>query len=213
MHKATILSLLGVLWPTSALLAQVATPKTTTIVSTARGDTRKINLLRPLQRMSADLRALKTTGDPDLDYVAVAKIQTLGTQHLLQVIGQTHPDSALTQAARTMAANTKTDLETLNTIQKDLKPPRPNALFAQQQQRTIAAIRRKIAQSASDYKLKPTFDKNIYILLGDQRQDHINVATNYLKFGKNTELRNFAQQAVEKANLDLDIIKRLQTKK
>lgn len=213
MRIARIITLPGVILLTgsSVLIAQVSTPKTTTTVSTAQGNTKQINVLQPLEQMVTNLRALKLTGDPDLDYVAVAKTQTLGTQNLLKSIGQTNPDSALMQTAITMVAATKTDLETINTIQKDLKPTRPNALFATQQKRTIAAIAEKIKQSASDYKLKKDFTKNLYILLGDQRQDAINLATNYLKFGKNTKLRNFAQQAVEKANLDLDILRKLQT--
>lgn len=47
--------------------------------------------------------------------------------------------------------------------------------------------------------------------MSDQRQDALDLATNYLKFGKDIALRNYAQEAVAKANLDLDIIKRLQS--
>lgn len=213
MHNAIRLNLLVAVLLTSpsVLFAQVATPKATTTVNTAQGTTKKINLLQPLEKMAMGLNALKTTADPDLDYAAAANVHAQSTQELMKAIAQTHRDSALTQTAIAMAAKLKTDQETINMIQRSLKPTRKNTLFANEQQRAIAAITRKVHQSVSEPKLANDFTKNTYILMRDQRQDALNLATNYLKFGKDIALRNYAQEAVAKANLDLDIIKRLQS--
>lgn len=170
----------------------------------------KIDLLPPMQRMVATMKKAKATGDPDVDFARQATIHTHGTQELLKAILSVQPDSALTQTIKTMQATTETDLTTLDKLLKEIKPNRPNAAFTKQQGRVIAAIQEKIKQSASRYKLTNNPDQNIAILLSDQRQDAVNLATAYLQFGKNIELRNFAQQSVEKAKLDIDIIKNLQ---
>ena len=185
------------------------TSPTTTTVGTAPGEPEKIDLLRPLQQMITKLKKLQPTGDPDFDFAFVAKIHTQGTQDLLKAVSQTAPDSALTQATKTMLSTAVTDMATLTKLLRALKPGRPNAAFAKQQSRTIAAISEKIKQSATPDKLGFDLDTNTVILLTDQRQDAINVATTYLQFGRNTDLRNFAQQSIEKAKLDIDVIKNL----
>ncbi|WP_420148611.1 DUF305 domain-containing protein [Spirosoma sp.] len=169
----------------------------------------KIDLLPSVQQMIAKMKKLKLTGDPDIDYVAQARLHMQGTQELLKGIIDAQSDSALTQAAKTMLSTAETDLATIDKLQNELKPVKPNTAFVKQQKQVIAAISEKIKQSASSYKLTQNPWANMAILLSDQRQDAINLATSYLQFGKNTELRNFAQQSVEKAKLDLDIIKNI----
>lgn len=173
----------------------------------------KINLLPPLQAMIGKMKKGKATGDPDRDFAAQAWLHTQGTHALLKVILGLQSDSALTQVAKTMLSAAETNLSSLKSLQKELKPGQANAAFAKQQQRVLAAMSEKIKQSASSYKLTTNPEANIAILLSDQRQDDINLATNYLQFGKHTELRNFAQQSVEKAKLDIDIIKSLRKAK
>lgn len=214
MNKLTIW-LLGLLLVagSSGLFAQVSTrtptPATTASVSTTVGETRTINLLQPLQQMITKIKALQPTGDPDFDFAFVAKVHTQGTQDLLSAILQAGPDSALTQAVKTMLSTARTDGVTVTSLMKELKPTRPNATFTKQQNRTIAAISEKLKQSASTYKLTSNLAKNGAILVNDQRQDAVNLATTYLQFGRNTDLRNFAQQSIEKAKSDLDLIKNL----
>lgn len=180
---------------------------TTATVSKASGQPQKINLLVPVQQMIKKLKKLEPTGDPDFDYAFVAKIHTQGTQELLTAINQTDLDSALAQAAKTMLSTAKKDIATITALLRDIKPTRPNAAFAKQQSRTIEAMSEKIKQSASTYKLTSMPDSNTVILLLDQRQDAINIATSYLQFGRNTGLRNFAQQSIEKAKLDIDVVR------
>lgn len=169
----------------------------------------KVDLLPPMQQMIAKMKKLKATGNPDIDFAAQARLHTQGTQALLNAILSVQSDSALTQAAKTMLAAAETNLVSLANLQKELKPGQRNAAFSKQQKRVIAAMSEKIKQSASNDKLTRNPEANIAILLSDQRQDDINLATSYLQFGKDAELRNFAQQSVEKAKLDLDIIKSL----
>ncbi len=213
MTKGTIY-LLGILLAVanSGVVAQTAPATNNTKTRKTPAQPLKIDLLPAMQQMIGKLKQMKATGDPDIDFATSATLHTQGTQNLLKAILGVQPDSALTQAVKTMLANTKTDLATLDKQLKDRKPARPNAAFARQQSRIMAAIQEKIKQSASRYKLTGNAGQNIAILLGDQRQDAMNLATAYLPFGKNTELRNFAQQSVEKARLDIDIIKNLRKK-
>lgn len=194
---------------TSVVLAQNMYRTDSSKTNTSAAQPLKVDLLPPMQEMIGRMKAVKPTSDPDIDFANQAKLHTQGTRDLLKVILSVQSDSALTQAANTMLSTAETDLTTLSTLSKTLKPTRRDAAFVKQQNRVIAAIREKINQSASAYKLTKNPEANIHLLLNDQRQDAINLATNYLLFGKNTELRNFAQQSVEKAKLDIDILKNL----
>ncbi|UHG93547.1 DUF305 domain-containing protein [Spirosoma oryzicola] len=211
MHtRISKLLILTLLMGCSAVFAQtIDSPKTNTATSAASGQPLKTSLLPPMQEMAQKLKTVKITGDPDADYITLAKIHTQGTHDLLKAVLEVQSDSALTQAAKTMLSTAETDLASLNTIQKELKPGRANAAFAKQQRRVVAAIQEKIKQSASSYKLTDQPGKNLAIVLKDQRQDAANLATSYLQFGKETELRNFAQQSIEKVKLDLGIIENL----
>lgn len=206
-----ITCLLGILVTTTILRVSAqnasATDSSKAVKTTAQP--LKIDLVPPMQQMLAKMKALKATGDPDVDYAHQARLHMQGTQDLLKAIIEAQSDSALTQAAKTMLSTAETDLTTLSNLLKELKPAKPNPVFAKQQSRVIAAISEKIKQSASSYKLTGNPWANINILLSDQRQDALNLATSYLQFGKKTALRNFAQQSIEKAKLDIGIIRNL----
>lgn len=199
--------LLTVISPT--VFAQTAASADSNKTAKAAPQPLKVDLLPPMQQMVATMKKVKVTGDPDADFVAQAKVHTQGTHDLLKAVLDVQSDSTLTQTVKTMLSTAETDLATLNKLSAEIKPAGRNAAFVKQQGRVIAAISEKTRKSASRYKLTTNPDNNIAILLSDQRQDAINLATNYLQFGKNTELRNFAQQSVEKAKLDIGIIKNI----
>lgn len=162
-------------------------------------DPAKTALLQPMQQMVTKLKKLEATGDPDFDYAFVAKIHAQGEQDFLKQALQSAKDSSLRQMAQTLSAGTQADITMLDGTLRQLKPSRPNQAFTQQQSRNIEAINLKLQQTGSSDKLTNDVDKNIIALLSDHQQDAIDMATTYLQYGKNTALRTYAQQLVDKA--------------
>ncbi|GAB3642804.1 DUF305 domain-containing protein [Spirosoma arcticum] len=165
----------------------------------AQPDPAKTALLQPLQQMVTKLKKLQATGDPDFDYAFVAKIHAQGEQDFLKQALLSGKDSSMKQMAQTLIAGTQADITMLDGTLRQIKPSRPNQAFTQQQSRNIEAINLKLQQTGASDKLTSDVDKNAVALLSDHQQDAIDMATTYLQYGKNTALRTYAQQLVEKA--------------
>lgn len=202
-------------WALAALLsgsslaacAQATTSGATASASTTASDPAKTMLLQPLQQMIAKMKKLQATGDPDFDYAVQAKLHTQGAQDLLKLEIQNGKDSSLKQMAKAMLATTDSDIATLNSTLTGIKPTRPNQAFVQQQSRNVEAMNLKLQQTGSSDKLTSNIDNNFSMLLLDQRQDAIDMANTYLQYGKNTSLRSFAQQIVDKSNTQMQQMK------
>lgn len=162
-------------------------------------DPAKTALLQPMQQMVTKLKKLQATGDPDFDYAFVAKIHAQGEQDFLKQALQSGKDSSVKQMAQTLMTETQTDITMLDGTLRQIKPSRPNQAFTQQQSRNIEAINLKLQQTGASDKLTSDVDKNVVALLADHQQDAIDMATTYLQYGKNSTLRTYAQQLVEKA--------------
>ena len=193
-----------------AACAQATTTGTTTAATTS--DPAKTALLTPLQQGITKLKKLVASGDPDFDYAFQAKVHTQATQDLLKQEIQTGKNTELVNMAKTMLSTTDTDISMLDGTVRQLKPTRPNQAFTQQQSRNIEAMNLKLQQTGSSDKLTSDLDKNFAVLLLDQRQDAIDMATTYLQYGKNDALRTYAQQLVDKAKQDMSTLKVQQPK-
>ena len=136
-----------------------------------------------------------------------AKIHSQGAQDLLKQEIQNGKDSSLKQMAKTLLAATDADVNLLNGTVTDIKPTRPNQAFVQQQSRNIEAMNLKLQQTGSSDKLTSDLDQNFSALLLDQRQDAIDMANTYLQYGKNSTLRTFAQQIVDKSKQQIEMVK------
>ncbi|AUD04701.1 DUF305 domain-containing protein [Spirosoma pollinicola] len=201
-------------WALAALLSSgsmIACAQATTGAATASAqpasDPAKTTLLQPLQQMIAKMKKLQATGDPDFDYAFQAKIHTQGAQDLLKQEIQNGKDTALKQMAKTMLAASDADVAMLNGTLTEIKPTRPNQAFVQQQSRNVEAMSLKLQQTGASDKLTSDIDKNFSTLLLDQRQDAIDMATLYLQYGKNSTLKNFAQQLVDKSKQQMSALK------
>ncbi|GAB3542630.1 DUF305 domain-containing protein [Spirosoma fluminis] len=170
-------------------------------------DPAKTALLQPMQQMVTKLKKLQATGDPDFDYAFQAKIHNQGVQDLFKQEIQSGKDTSLKQMAQTLLADAQKNQGMLEETLKQVKPSRPNQAFAQQQSRNIEAMNLKLQQTGTSDKLTADIDKNFTALLIDQRQDAIDLANTYLQYGKNTSLRNYAQEMVAKAKQEMDSIK------
>ncbi|GAB2600067.1 DUF305 domain-containing protein [Spirosoma areae] len=188
-----------------AACAQATTGAATT--SQPAADPAKTMLLTPLQQTITKIKKLQPTGDPDYDYAFQAKIHTQGTQDFLKQEIQNGKDSSLKQMASTMLPAADTDVTLLDGTLRQLKPTRPNQAFSQQQSRNVEAMSLKLQQTGSSDKLTSNLDKNFSTLLLDQRQDAIDMATTYLQYGKNSTLRTYAQQVIDKAKQEMAQIK------
>lgn len=193
-----------------AACAQATATGTTTAATTS--DPAKTALLTPLQQGITKLKKLVASGDPDFDYAFQAKVHTQATQDLLKQEIQSGKNTGLVSTAKTMLTTTDADISMLDGTVRQLKPTRPNQAFTQQQSRNIEAMNLKLQQTGSSDKLTSDLDKNFVVLLLDQRQDAIDMATTYLQYGKNDALRTYAQQLVDKAKQDLSTLKTQQPK-
>lgn len=200
------------IWAMAALLSGsslAACAQATTGASTATttSDPAKTALLTPLQQGITKLKKLVATGDPDFDYAFQAKIHTQATQDLLKQEVQNGKDTAMVKMAKTMLPATDTDISLLDGTVRQLKPTRPVQAFSQQQSRNIEAMSLKLQQTGSSDKLTSNLDQNFSTLLLDQCQDAIDMATTYLQYGKNSTLRTYAQQLVDKSKQEMNTIK------
>lgn len=159
----------------------------------------KAALLLPMQQMVQKLKKLEASGDPDFDYAFQAKIHAQGEQDFLKQVMQSAKDASLKEMAQTLSTGTQADITMLDGTLRQLKPSRPNQAYTQQQSRNIEAINLKLQQTGSSDRLTSDIDKNVIVLLSEHQQDAIDMAKTYLEFGKNTALRTYAQQVVEKA--------------
>ena len=206
------------IWALATLLSGgslAACAQATTGAATASAPTvspAKTMLLQPLQQMITKMKKLQSTGDPDFDYAFQAKIHTQGAQDLLKQEIQNGKDSSLKQMAQTLLTASAADVNLLDGALKEIKPTRPNQAFVQQQSRNLEAMSLKLQQTGASDKLSDSVDKNYMALMLDQRQDAIDMATNYLQYGKNSSLRSFAQQLVDKSKQQVEMMKTMTIK-
>ena len=201
-HQAVLL-VTGTLLFTSMLACAQAKPMSGTTTSTARISTQpdpaKTALLLPMQQMVTKLKKLQATGDPDFDYAFVAKIHAQGEQDFLKQAMLSSKDSSMQQMVQTLMTAIQADITMLDGTLRQIKPSRPNQAFTQQQSRNIEAMNLKLQQTGASDKLTSDVDKNVVAILSDHQQDAIDMATTYLQYGKNTALRTYAEQLVDKA--------------
>ncbi len=200
------------IWAMAALLsgsslAACAQATSGTSKATTTSDPAKTALLTPLQQGITKLKKLVATGDPDFDYAFQAKIHTQATQDLLKQEVQNGKDTTMVKMAKSMLPATDTDISLLDGTVRQLKPTRPVQAFSQQQSRNIEAMSLKLQQTGSSDKLTSNLDQNFSTLLLDQCQDAIDMANTYLQYGKNSTLRTYAQQLVDKSKQEINTIK------
>ncbi|MCX6218883.1 DUF305 domain-containing protein [Spirosoma sp.] len=205
-------------WALAALLsgsslvacAQATTGGATASASTA-SDPAKTMLLQPLQQMVTKMKKLQATGDPDFDYAFQAKVHAQGAQDLLKQEIQNGKDSSLKQMAQTLLTASETELSQLTSTLTSLKPTRPNQAYTQQQGRNVEAMSLKLQQTGASDKLTSNLDNNFSTLLIDQRQDAIDLAKTYLQYGKNSTLKAYAQQLIDKSTQQMQQMKTMVT--
>jgi len=207
-HQAAIL-FVGALSLGSLAACAQAKPVSSTGAARAASqpEPAKATLLQPMQQMVAKLKKLQATGDPDFDYAFQAKVHNQGVQDLLKQEIANGKDSALKTMAQSLLTAAQSDMNTIDATLKQLKPSRPNQTFTQQQSRNIEAMNLKLQQTGSSDKLTSDIDKNFKVLLLDQRQDAIDLATTYLQYGRNSTLRTYAEQMTAKAKAEMEQIK------
>lgn len=181
----------------SVLACAQAKPKSARL--SAQPDPSKAALLQPMQQMIQKLKKLEATGDPDFDYALQAKIHAQGAQDFLKIAMQNAKDASLKEMAQTLSTGTQTEITMLDGTLRQIKPARPNQAFTQQQSRNVEAMNLKLQQTGTSDRLTTDVDKNVVVLLSEHQQDAIDMATTFLQYGKNTALRTYAQQVIDKA--------------
>ncbi|MVM35847.1 DUF305 domain-containing protein [Spirosoma sp. HMF4905] len=202
------------IWALATLLAggsltacAQATTGTTAAAATTASDPAKTTLLTPLQQSITKIKKLVATGDPDFDYSFQAKLHAQGVQDLLKQEIQNGKDTALIKIAKTLLPATDADVTLLDGTMRQLKPTRPNQAYTQAQSRNVEAMSLKLQQTGTSDKLTSNLDKNFSTLLLDQRQDAIDMATTYLKYGNNATLKTYAQGLIDKSTQQIAQIK------
>lgn len=175
-------------------------------------DSSTIKLLMPLQLAATKLKRLVATGDPDYDYAFQAKIHAQGIQDFLKQEVQAGKDSALQQLAQILMADATSDATMLDETMRQMKPTRPNQMFTQQQGKIVDALNVSLQKAAKSDSMTGDVDKNFVFLLAEQRQAGVDMATNFLKYGRNDTLRTYAQQFIDKSNKEMDQLKAMDKK-
>ena len=175
-------------------------------------DSSTTKLLMPLQLAATKIKKLVATGDPDFDYSFQAKIHAEGMADFLKQEAQSGKDSALRQLAQTLMAGATSDATMLDATLRQIKPTRPNQMFTQQQSKTIDDLNQSLQKMATGDAMTGGTDKNFAVLLASQRQAGVDLATNYLKYGRNETLRTYAQQLIDKSNKEMEQLKAMDIK-
>ena len=147
-------------------------------------DSSKIKLLMPLQLAATKIKRLVSTGDPDFDYAYQAKLQAEGMEDFLKQEALLGKDSAAKQMAKTLMTDAGSDAKMLDGTIRQMKPSRPNQMFTQQQDKTINEMNQSLQTMATGDSMTGDVDKAFSVLLANQRQVGIDLATNYLKYGR-----------------------------
>lgn len=193
-------------------IAACAQATTASLTKTAP-DTAKTMFIEPLQKSVTTMKKLVASGDPDFDFSFQAKAYTQGIQDLLKKEIQNGKDSATISMAKEMLPTADADMTLINTTMRQVRPTRPNQDFTDQQSKNIEAMRLKLSEASTGDKLSSDVDENFATLLADQRQDGIDMATTYMKYGKNTTLRGYAQRLIDKSTQEIESIKTKQMEK
>ncbi len=183
---------------------------TTGVATTSKPvtDTNKIAVITPMRQMMSRLTKLEPTGDPDFDYALQARVQTQGQLDLLKQEAQSGKDTSLRKMAQTMIPTVQADIDMINNLARQLRPSRPNQAFMQAQNQNIKAMALKFqAGGNTENKLTSNFDDNFVTVMLDQRQDAIDLANTYLKYGSNDTLKKYAQDLTTKAQQQMNSIK------
>lgn len=175
-------------------------------------DSSTIKLLMPLQLAATKLKRSVATGDPDYDYAFQAKIHAQGMQDFLKQEVQAGKDSTLQQLAQILMADATSDVTMLDGTMRQMKPTRPNQMFTQQQGKIVDALNVSLQKAAKSDSMTGDVDKNFVFLLAEQRQAGVDMATNFLKYGRNDTLRTYAQQFIDKSNKEMDQLKAMDKK-
>ena len=175
-------------------------------------DSSTIKLLMPLQLAATKIKRLVATGDPDYDYAFQAKIHAQGMADFLKQEVKAGKDSALLQMAQTMEADASSDATMLDATIRQIRPTRPNQMFTQEQGKTVDALNQSLQKAATGDSMTGDVDKNFAMLLASQRQTGVDLATNFLKYGRNETLRTYAQQLIDKSNKEMEQLKAMDKK-
>lgn len=176
-------------------------------------DSAKTMFVEPLQKSVTTLKKLVASGDPDFDFSFQAKAYTQGIQDIIKKEIQNGKDSATVSMAKAMLPTADADMTLINATMRQVRPTRPNQDFTDQQSKNIEAMRLKLSSASTGSKLSSNVDENFATLLADNRQDGIDMATTYLKYGKNATLRSYAQRLIDTSTKQIESIKTKQMQK
>jgi len=177
-----ISGLFSILFSVSAL-AQTSTTVTSPLVG-------------PVQQSVTKLKALQATGDPDFDYVFRMRLLGQGAVDMAKIEAVQGTDTTTKQKAQAFVEAKTKELAELESMQRQLRPTRPNMAYTQQQSRQIQAIILKMQPDGIPAQMTGKVDDDFNALMTEYTRDASDFSKAYLTFGNNASVKAMAQKMV-----------------
>lgn len=150
-------------------------------------------LVAPMQQAATKLKALQPTGDPDFDYVFRMRLLGQGALDMAKVAAA-QGSEAVKQKAQAFVDAKQKELADMETLQRQLRPTRPNAAYNQQQSQQIQAIILKMQPDGVPAKMTGKIDDDFNALLTEYTRDATDLSKMYLTYGTNATVKGIAQK-------------------
>lgn len=153
-------------------------------------------LVEPVQQSVTKLKALQATGDPDFDYVFRMRLLGQGAVDMAKIEVAQGTDSTARQKAQAFIDTKTKQLAELESMQRQMRPTRPNAAYTQQQSRQVQAIILKMQPDGVPAKLTGKIDDDFAALMTEYTRDASDFSKAYLTYGNNASVKAIAQKMV-----------------
>jgi uncharacterized protein (DUF305 family) len=153
-------------------------------------------LVGPVLQSMNKMKALQATGDPDFDYVFRMRVLGQGALDMAKIEVAQGVDSTAKQKAQVFVDTKTKELADLESMQRQMRPTRPNAAYTQQQSRQVQAIILKMQPDGVPAKLTGKIDDDFTALMTEYTRDASDFSKAYLNYGNNASVKAIAQKMV-----------------
>lgn len=165
------------------------------LTASALAQTSTSPLVAPVQQSATKLKALQATGDPDFDYIFRIRLLGQGAVDMAKVAAAQGSDAIKAKAQAFIDAKQK-ELTELESMQRQMRPTRPNQAYTQQQSQQIQAIVLKMQPDGVPAKMTGKIDDDFTALMTEYTRDASDLSKMYLAHGNNASLKAIAQKMV-----------------
>jgi|GEM_PF-274626 len=164
-------------------------------------------LMSPMMQMLDKMKAVRKTGNPDMDYATLTKIHHQGEIDLARQGISSGQDLRLVTMARLQAAQKENEIEELDRAMKNLgSGGAANQAFTQATDQKLKAMEMDM-QNGMNGKMEGTFDRDFLNVMIQHHQDGIDMSQSYLRHAKDPVLRAHAERAIANGKKEIALMK------